>query len=152
MSCLPCRVSCFCCAQSYLYEFVFHKVWPATSSYPKTCKNVQLLGSGMILSKYCALAWMISEPPILEDLEGPRPSLISSTFNLFYCRVVLRKSIRFTRMPSNARRAAWHFDALWAVPAQLFGPTALIDRKCLLKGLDSLLQRDLVERPTFPTY
>jgi hypothetical protein len=99
---------------------------------------------------------MISEPPILEDLESPRPSLISSTFNLFYCRVVSRKSIRFTRMPSDARRAVWHFDALWgSVAAQLFGPTALIDGKCLLKGLDSLLKRDLVERPsgpTFPTY
>ena len=55
-------------------------------------------------------------------------------------------------MPGNARRAAWRFDALWAVPAQLVGSTALTDRKCLLEELDSLLKRDLVERPTFPTY
>ena len=27
-------------------------------------------------------------------------------------------------MPSNARRAAWRFDALWAVPAQLVGSAA----------------------------
>jgi hypothetical protein len=64
----------------------------------------------------------------------------------------LRKSIRFTRMPSNARRAAWRFDALWAVLEQLVGSTALTDRKCLLEELDSLFKRDLVERPTFPTY
>ncbi len=37
-------------------------------------------------------------------------------------------------------------------PAQLVGSTALTDRKCLLEELDSLLKRDLVERPTFPTY
>ena len=55
-------------------------------------------------------------------------------------------------MPCNARRAAWRFDALWAVPAQLVGSAALTDRKCLLEELDSLLKRDLVERPTFPTY
>ena len=55
-------------------------------------------------------------------------------------------------MPSNARRAAWRFDALWAVPARLVGSTALTDRTCLLEELDSLLKRDLVERPTFPTY
>ena len=53
-------------------------------------------------------------------------------------------------MPSNLRRAAWRFDALWAVPARLVGSTALTDRKCLLEELDSLLKRDLVERPTFP--
>jgi hypothetical protein len=55
-------------------------------------------------------------------------------------------------MPSNARRAAWRFDALWAVPTQLVGSTALTNRKCLLEELDSLLKRDLVECPTFPTY
>ena len=55
-------------------------------------------------------------------------------------------------MPSNARKAAWRFDAMWAVPARLVGSTALTDRKCLLEELDSLLKRDLVERPTFPTY
>jgi hypothetical protein len=55
-------------------------------------------------------------------------------------------------MPSNARRAAWRFEALWAVPAQLVGFIALIDKKCLLEELDSLLKRDLVERPTFPTH
>jgi hypothetical protein len=82
----------------------------------------------------------------------PRPSFITSTFNFLYCTVVSRKSIRFTRMPSNARRAAWHFDALLAVPAPLFRSPALIDKKCLLEELDSLLKRDLVKRPTFPTY
>jgi hypothetical protein len=55
-------------------------------------------------------------------------------------------------MPSNARKAAWRFDALWAVPAQLVGSTASTDRKCLLEELDSLLKRDLVERPTFPAH
>jgi hypothetical protein len=55
-------------------------------------------------------------------------------------------------MPSNARRAAWRFDALCAVPAQLIGSTALIDKQCLLEDLDSLLKRDLVKCPTFPTY
>ncbi len=55
-------------------------------------------------------------------------------------------------MPSNARKAAWRFDGLWAVPAQLFGSIALTDRKGLLEELDSLLKRDLVECPTFPTY
>ncbi len=115
----------------------------------KTCTNVQLMGSGIIMSKkQCAS---------INDLRathprGPRPSLRTSTFNFLYCRVVSRKSIRFTRMPSNARRAAWRFDALWAVPAQLVGSTALTDRKCLLEELHSLLKRDLVESPTFPTY
>ncbi len=42
--------------------------------------------------------------------------------------------------------------ALWAVPAQLVGSSALIDKKCLLEELDSLFKRDSVERPTFPTY
>ena len=55
-------------------------------------------------------------------------------------------------MPSNARKAAWRFDAMWAVPARLVGSTALTDRKCLLEELDSLLKRDLVERPTFPAH
>ncbi len=39
-----------------------------------------------------------------------------------------------------------------AVPAQLVGSTALIDKKCLLKELDSLLKRDLVECQKIPTY
>jgi hypothetical protein len=82
----------------------------------------------------------------------PRPSLITSTFNFLYCTFVSRKSIRFTRMPSNARTAAWRFDALWAVPVQLVGPSALIDKKCLHEELDSFLKRDLIECPTFPTY
>jgi hypothetical protein len=42
--------------------------------------------------------------------------------------------------------------ALWAVPAQLVGSSALIDKKCLLEELDSLFKRDSVKRPTFPTY
>ncbi len=41
---------------------------------------------------------------------------------------------------------------MWAVPARLVGSTALTDRKCLLEELDSLLKRDLVERPTFPAH
>jgi hypothetical protein len=55
-------------------------------------------------------------------------------------------------MQSNARKAAWRFDAMWAVPARLVGSTALTDRKCLLEELDSLLKRDLVEHPTFPAH
>jgi hypothetical protein len=43
------------------------------------------------------------------------------------------------------------FDALWAFPAQLVGSTESTDRKSLLEKLDSLLKRDLVERPTYPT-
>jgi hypothetical protein len=58
-------------------------------------------------------------------------------------------------MPSNARRggrAAWRFDALWAFPAYLVGSTESNDRKCLPLVFYSLLKRDLVERPTVPTY
>jgi hypothetical protein len=55
-------------------------------------------------------------------------------------------------MPSNARRAAWRFDALWEDPAQLVGSTALTYIKCLLEELDSPLKRDSVKRLTFPTY
>ena len=54
-------------------------------------------------------------------------------------------------MPGNARKANWRFDALWAFPAQLVGSTESTDRKSLLEKLDSLLKRDLVERPTYPT-
>ena len=54
-------------------------------------------------------------------------------------------------MQGNARKANWRFDALWAFPAQLVGSTESTDRKSLLEKLDSLLKRDLVERPTFPT-
>jgi hypothetical protein len=54
-------------------------------------------------------------------------------------------------MPTDARKATWRFEALWAFPAHLVGSTALTDRKCLLAELDSHLKRDLVERPTFPT-
>ena len=54
-------------------------------------------------------------------------------------------------MPGNARKANWRFDALWAFPAQLVGSTESTDRKSLLEKLDSLLKRDLVEHPTFPT-
>jgi hypothetical protein len=55
-------------------------------------------------------------------------------------------------MPSNAHKAAWRFEALWAFPAQLVGSTESTDIKCLLEELDSLLKRDSVERQTFPTY
>ena len=54
-------------------------------------------------------------------------------------------------MPGNARKANWRFDALWAFPAQLVGSTESTDRKSLLEKLDSLLKRDLVARPTYPT-
>mmetsp|Transcript_3607 Transcript_3607/g.7909 ORF Transcript_3607/g.7909 Transcript_3607/m.7909 type:complete len:113 (-) Transcript_3607:82-420(-) len=54
-------------------------------------------------------------------------------------------------MPTDARKATWRFEALWAFPAHLVGSTELADRKCLLEELDSHLKRDLVERPTFPT-
>ena len=45
----------------------------------------------------------------------------------------------------------WHFAALWALPAHMVGSTGFTERKNLLEELDSLLKRDLVERPTFPT-
>ncbi len=39
----------------------------------------------------------------------------------------------------------------WLDDDDELGSTALTDRKCLLEELDSLLKRDLVERPKFPT-
>jgi hypothetical protein len=37
-------------------------------------------------------------------------------------------------MQINARRAAWRFDALWAIPAKLVGSSALIDKKSVFYG------------------
>ena len=55
-------------------------------------------------------------------------------------------------MPTDARTAGWRFDALWAFPTRMVGFTSFTACNCLLTELDSELKRDLVERPTFPTY
>ncbi len=55
-------------------------------------------------------------------------------------------------MPTDARKAALGFDALWAFPTHMVGFTSFTDCNCLLTELDSELKRDLGERPTFPTY
>jgi hypothetical protein len=54
-------------------------------------------------------------------------------------------------MPLDVRKANWRFDALWAFPAHMVGSTDFTNRKNLLKELDSLLKRDLVESPTVQT-
>ena len=51
----------------------------------------------------------------------------------------------------DVRKANWRFDALWAFPAHTVGSTDFANRKNLPEELDSLLKRDLVERPTFQT-
>ena len=56
------------------------------------------------------------------------------------------------KMPRDARKAVWRFDALWAFPTRMGGSTSFTDHNCLLRELDSELKRDLVERPTFPPY
>ncbi len=54
-------------------------------------------------------------------------------------------------MPLDVRKANWRFDALWAFPSHMAGSTDFTNRKKLLEGLDSLLKRDLVDRPAFQT-
>ena len=54
-------------------------------------------------------------------------------------------------MPRDSRKAAWRFDSLWAFPVHMVGSSSFTNRNCLLSELDSVLKRDLVERPTFPT-
>ena len=54
-------------------------------------------------------------------------------------------------MPIDKRKANWRFDALWAFPLHMAGSTDFTNRKKLLEELDSLLKRDLVDRPAFQT-
>jgi hypothetical protein len=57
-------------------------------------------------------------------------------------------------MPGDARKSAWHFRvaALWKFSTRMVGSTSCLDRDCLLRDLDSELRRDLLERPSVPTY
>ena len=53
-------------------------------------------------------------------------------------------------MAHGERKGAWHFDAMWTLPANMIGSTSFADRSCALDELESAFMRDVVERTTFP--